>query len=124
MRRLRVTPGLMSPISNTNTTMRKNQNTFDVFGRATRISGTTVFRAFSPKGRMFTKRVKRSCDDAFDFPFAVFGVVSNAPGRAGLRDPSTTQVRFCRNDHEVAVACDRFKAAFCDAIVTVKTTTW
>ena len=104
--------------------MRKNQNTFDVFGRATRISSTTVFRAFSPKGRMFTKRVKTSCDDTFDFPFAVFGITSNAPGRAGMRDPSTTQVRFCRNQDEVAVASDRFKAAGCDVVVAVKTTTW
>jgi len=104
--------------------MRKNQSTFDVFGRATRISSTTVFRAFSPKGRMFTKRVKRSCDDAFDFPFAVFGIVSNAPGRAGMRDPSTTQVRFCRSQDEVAKAGHRFTAAGCDVVVTVKTTTW
>jgi hypothetical protein len=102
----------------------KNQNTFDVFGNCHRISATTVFRAFSPKGRMFTKRVKTSCDEAFDFPFAVFGIVSVAAGREKMRDTSTTQVRFCRNQNEVAKATNSFTAKGCDVVVTTKTSTW
>lgn len=102
----------------------KNQNTFDVFGNCTRISSTIVFRAFSPKGRMFSKRVKKSCDEAFDFPFAVFGITSVAVGREKMRDTSTTQVKFCRNEAEVTKASAKFSAKGCDVVVTVKTSTW
>lgn len=102
----------------------KNQGSYDVFGRFTRHSSTRVFNAFCPRGRHFSKRVPDRIEEEFDFPFAVFGIVSNAPGREMMRVKSTTSVRFCRNEAEVEAAHKFFTKKGCDTVVTTKTSVW
>jgi len=104
--------------------MKKNQGSYDVFGRFTRHSSTVVFRAVSKQGQNFSKRVKDSVEEEFDFPFAVFGVVTNAPGREMMRNKSTTSVKFCRNQDEVEAASAKFAKAGCDDVHVVKTSVW